>query len=163
MALIFKRRHEIQKQQQEDPGSKLVNKMLMLGLVAFVLFSVLTEKRVLDNKLLIWQATVTPSSTNKADIIRVVENTPVSLAITEDDLEKLKNAPRTADGKIEVFNIVINQAMVDKQSPVAKLPENKQPETKQNLPKDALPVKVVEPAVVNPASVDKPAKTNVTP
>jgi hypothetical protein len=160
MALIFKRRHEIKK--QEDPGARLMNRIIMVGLLLFLGFSVLNEKRVLDKTKLVWDASFVNSVNNKSENIRVIENDVLSFQLTEDEIEKIKDLPRNADGRVELFSLKLNRIYVREEPNTA--PEAAQKQAEQlNAP---LPVKVVEPAPAMPAT-EAPLKpeinNNMTP
>ena len=131
--MIFSRK---QVQKSEDPGAKLINRIIMLGLVAFMAFSVLSEKKVLEKTKYVWQAEKTNLATGMVETAPLTADREVVLALDEKDVEKLKTLPKNASGKIEVFKLKLTETVVKE---AVRKPNN------QNLP--------AQPA----------AKTNVTP
>ena len=143
MPIVFRRRNEIQK--PDDPGAKLINRIITFGLIFFLGYSVLNEKRTLENTKLVWQASLTNNVTNHAEQRNLVENDTMIFKIDEADIEKIKSIPRDVDGKIPLFTVRINQIL-------QKQPESPAPATaKPNLPAEAA------------KKAPTKAKTNVTP
>ena len=170
MALLFKRKHEVKKQlQEQDAGNKLINKLLMIGLIIFIGMSVLNEKRALEKQKLVWEATAFNFPGQKSGKIRVVENEPFRITLSEEDIAKIKDLPRDADGNVEIFNMRMNQLIV-KEEPKPTVKQTAKPaaqpapvktekkevkDTKQNLPAEPKPETKEAPA--------PEAKTNVIP
>jgi hypothetical protein len=129
--MIFRRPIKIQT--VDDPGAKLMNRLLMWGLVAFVAFTVLSEKRVLDKTIYKWNVVVTNNTTGKTERLEIIENSDLVLALSEADIKKLASTPKNEAGNIPVYTLKLSQVAA-KEAPAAKqnLPKEEPPKAKTN-------------------------------
>lgn len=151
--MLFRHRYQLsKKQQQQDPGLRLINRMLMFGLIGFLGYSVLTEKRALETTRTVWNISLVNNISGKTEETALRENAVLQLTLDHAEVEKLKASLPDAYGRYPAFQLRISQVVVKPEAPKPAVNNEVKTEVK---PETNLPAEAAKPA---PA----PAKT-VTP
>lgn len=145
--MLFRRRWQ-QQVRNEDPGTKLINRIMMLGLVAFVAFSVLSEKKALQQTKTVWNVSAFNNISGKDGIMRLPENNMVELALEPEDVQKIKDMKLEKGQSLPVFKLKMTQEVITQPANQNLSKPTKSPEVETPKPQAAAPA---------------PAKTNVTP